>query len=105
MAKIISARTSVKEDKTLAIFSIEGKDQPVFLTAKQVKAACGVDRNFHLLKGGNLDVTYYKIGDKLTNGSDCTKDDTIVKEFTLEAPEKLAMMLMGATAGMSMFSM
>lgn len=105
MAKIISARTSVKEDKTLAIFTLEG-DKTVFLTSKQVKAACGVDRNFHLLKGGTLDVTYYKVDEVMGgSGGKCTKDDTIVKEFSLECPEKLAMMLMGATAGMSMFSM
>ena len=106
MAKIISVRTSVKEDKTLGIFTVEGRTEPLFLTSKQVKAVCGIDRNFHLLKGGDLTVTFYK-KDEVMGGSGgiCTKDDTIIKEYSLEAPEKLSMLVMGATAGMSMFSM
>lgn len=106
MAKITSVRTKVKKDgSVLGIFHIEGSEQPIFLTGKQVKAACGIDKNLHLLKDGSIEVEYYAVGDKLVGGAECTKENSVVKEFTLEAPKQLSMMLMGATAGMAMFTM
>ena len=101
--KITSVRTSVKEDKVLAVIHVEGKEQPIFLTSKQIEAATGLTRNFSVLKGADINVKYYNVGDKLANGSECTKADTLVKEFDIELSEGLSNIASAAAFGASMF--
>lgn len=103
MKKIISVRTAVKEDKVLGIFQLEGVEKPIFLTDKQVHSATGLKTNFSILKGSMLDVTYYAVGDKLANGAECTKADTLVKEFSFELSEKTGNIAAAAAFGASMF--
>lgn len=103
MKKIVNVRTSVKEDKVLGVFQLEGQTNPVFLTDKQVFAATGLRNNFSILKGSSLDIIYYKTGDKLANGQECTKDDTLVKEYSFDLAEKTANIAAAAAFGASMF--
>lgn len=103
MAKITSARTSVKEDKVLAILEVEGLSKPVFLTDKQIKAATGLKANFSILKGSDIKVEFYKKGDKLVSGSECTVDDTLVKEYSIELAPQTANIATAAAFGASMF--
>lgn len=103
MSKIISCRTSVKEDKVLAVISIEGSDKPIFLTAKQVFSATGLQNNFSILKGSDIHVEYYKKGDKLINGSECTKDDTILKEYSIDLSASVLNIATASAFGASMF--
>lgn len=103
MAKITSVRTSVKPDKTLAIIRVEGAADPIFLTGKQVEAATGLSRNFSVLAGSDLEVVFYKKDEELASGSKCTKDNTIVKEFSIELSPKLAGIASAAAFGASMF--
>lgn len=103
MKTITRVRTSVKEDRTLAIFNVEGSDDPIFLTSKQVNAATGLDRNFSILKGSKLDVTFYAEGDELVGGGKCTKDNTIVKEFEFELSDRMSNIAAAASFGASMF--
>lgn len=103
MSKIKSVRTSVKEDKVLAVISIEGRETPIFLTSKQISAATGISKNFSVLKGSDIEVSFYKIDDELSNGQKCTKDDTIIKEYSIELHQDLAKIAMAASLGASMF--
>ena len=103
MAKITSVRTSVKTDKTLAIIRIEGQDNPVFLTDKQVKAATGLSKNFSVLRGSDLEVEYYAVDEELASGQKCTKANTIVKEFSIELAPDMAKIASAAAFGASMF--
>ena len=103
MAKIISVRTSVKEDKVLVVFHIEGKEKPVFLTSKQVTSATGLKANFGILKGSDLDVVYHKQGDKLFSGGVADADDKLVKEFSIELSDIASKIAMAAGFGASMF--
>lgn len=103
MPKIISVRTSVKEDKVLGVFQLEGQEKPVFLTDKQVAAATGLNHNFSILKGSTLDVVYYKKGDKLVNGTEVTDDNKIIKEFSFDLAERTANIATAAAFGASMF--
>jgi len=104
MSKITQVRTKVKQDgSVLAIFNLEGKDNPVFLTGKQVHAACGLSNNFSVLKGSDLSVEYYSKGDTLVSGAECTKDKTIVKSFEIELSDKLSGIASAAAFGASMF--
>ena len=103
MAKITSVRTSVKEDKVLVVFSIDGKDKPVFLTSKQVTSATGLKANFGVLKGSDLDVVYHKKGDTLFSGGVADSDDKIIKEFSLELSDMANKIAMAAGFGASMF--
>lgn len=104
MAKITSIRTKVKEDQSvLAIIKAEGIEQTIFLTSKQINAACGLSNNFSLLKGADINVTFYKKGDKLVSGAEVTDDNKIVKEFDLELPAKLQGIQAAAAFGASMF--
>ena len=55
----------------------------IYLSQKQLT---GVGfRNPHATKGCNIDVTFYKKGDKMFNDVECTSDETIVKDFSLES--------------------
>lgn len=103
MKKIASVKTAVKEDKVLGVFTLEGQEKPIFLTDKQVFSATGLRNNFSILRGSSLEVTYYAIGDKLANGSECTKADTIVKEYAFELAEKTGNIAAAAAFGASMF--
>lgn len=107
MALITSIRTKVKDDNSvLAIIRTEGMaadSTPIFLTAKQIAAACGLSNNFSLLKGADINVTYYKKGEKLVSGAEVTDDGKIVKEFDLELPAKLQGIQAAAAFGASMF--
>lgn len=103
MAKIISVRTSVKEDKTLGVFQVEGKEKPIFLTDKQIASATGLTRNFSILKGADISVEYHKVGDKLHNGTECTKENTLIKEFSIELPDRLNNIAAASAFGASMF--
>lgn len=103
MAKIISVRTSVKEDRTLAVIRVEGKENPIFLTAKQVEAATGLSRNFSVLKGSDINVEFYKENDELVGGGKCTKADTLVKEFDIELAASVNNIATAAAFGASMF--
>lgn len=104
MSKITKVRTKVKQDgSVLAIFSLEGQDNPVFLTGKQVQAACGLRNNFSVLKDSDLSVEYYSKGDTLISGAECTKDGTIVKSFEIELSPRLAGIASAAAFGASMF--
>lgn len=105
MARILGVRTSVKEDRTLGIFTVEDRKDPIFLTAPQIKSACGLNNNFHLLKGGDLDVEFYKTGEQLISGAECTKDDSIVKSFELTMPESMTKLAMAASVGFSSISL
>lgn len=101
--KITNVRTSVKEDKVLAIIRVEGRENPIFLTSKQVEAATGLSRNFSVLKGSDINVEFYKKGDKLNNGAECTTDDTIVKEYDIELAQGINNIATAAAFGASMF--
>ena len=101
--KITSIRTSVKEDRTLAIIRVEGQEKPIFLTAKQVEAATGLSRNFSVLKGSDINVTYYKVDEELRNGEKCTKENTIIKEFDIELTDRLSNIATASAFGASMF--
>ena len=101
--KITSVRTSVKEDKVLAIIRVEGKEQPIFLTAKQIEAATGLSRNFSVLKGSDINVEYYAEGDELANGTKCTKANTLVKEYDIELAASVNNIATAAAFGASMF--
>ena len=107
MALITSIRTKVREDNSvLAIIRTEGMANdaaPIFLTSKQIAAACGLSTNFSLLKGADLNVTFYKKGDKLVSGAEVTDEGKIVKEFDLELPAKLQGIQAAAAFGASMF--
>lgn len=103
MKKISSVRTSVKEDKVLGVFQLEGVTNPVFLTGKQIEAATGLKNNFSILKGSSLDIVYYKKGEKLINDTECTADDKIVKEFSFELSEGTMKIATAAAFGASMF--
>jgi hypothetical protein len=103
MKKITSVRTSVKEDKVLAVIFLENVEKPVFLTSKQVHAATGLNNNFSILKGSSLDVVYYKKGDKLVNGGECSDDNTLVKEYAFELSDTTAKIATAAAFGASMF--
>lgn len=102
--KISSVRTKVKEDNSvLAIIRVEGNDNAIFLTSKQIQAACGLSNNFSLLKGADLSVTYYAKGDKLVSGAEVTDDNKIVKEFEIELPQHLTNIQAAASFGAAMF--
>lgn len=103
MKKITSVKTAVKEDKVLGVFTLEGSDKVIFLTDKQVFAATGLKNNFSILKGSSLEVSYYAVGDKLANGSECTKADTLVKDFSFDLAEKTSNIAAAAAFGASMF--
>ena len=103
MNKITNVRTSVKEDRTLAIISVEGSETPIFLTSKQVASATGLDRNFSILKGSKINVTFYKKGEKMLNDRECTADDKIVKEFDFELADRLNDIASASAFGASMF--
>lgn len=103
MAKIVSVRTSVKEDRTLAVIRVEGSETPIFLTDKQVASATGLTRNFSVLKGSDINVEYYAEGAELANGAKCTKANTIVKEFDIELSETTSKIAMASAFGASMF--
>ena len=102
MSKIVNVRTSVKPDKTLAVIRVEGEEKTIFLTAAQVKAATGLKAHFQVLKGSDITVTYYAKGEKLSNGQECTEDNTIVKEFEIEVSDSLTNMASAAALGMFM---
>lgn len=102
MVKIQKVRVSVKEDRTLVIFQLEGAEKPIFLTGKQVTAGTGLLSNFHVLRGSTLEVEFYKKDEEMLNGK-CTKDETIIKEFTFELTEKLSNIAGAAAFGASMF--
>ena len=90
MALITSVRTKVKEDNsTLAIIKAEGIETTIFLTSKQIKSACGLANNFSILKGADIEVEFYKKGDKLVSGAEVTDDNKIVKEYSIELPAHL----------------
>ncbi len=102
--KITKVRTSVKQDKVLAvIFTEELGDKPIFLTDKQVTAATGLKANFSILKGADISVEFFKKGDTLLNGKECTEDDVIVKDFELELSDRLNNIAAAASFGASMF--
>lgn len=103
MKKIVSIKTSVKEDKVLAVITLEGQENPVFLTDKQVAAATGLKNNFSILKGSSLDVVYYKKGDKLLNGTECSDDNKLVKEFSFDLSDSTLKIATAAAFGASMF--
>ena len=104
MAKITNVRTKVKEDNsTLAILTVEGQDNPIFLTGKQIMAACGLKNNFMVLKGADLNVVFYARGELLVNGTEVTDDNKIVKEFDIELPEKLVQIQTAVSFGASLF--
>ena len=90
MALITSVRTKVKEDNSvLAIIKAQDIENTIFLTGKQVKSACGLSNNFSILKGADIEVEFYKKGDKLVNGAEVTDDNKIVKEYSIELPAHL----------------
>lgn len=103
MARITSVRTSVKPDKVLAVIHVEGRQDPIFLTSKQVEAATGLSRNFSVLKGSDINFAFYKEGDELIGGGKCTKSDTIIKEFDIELAESVNKIATAAAFGASMF--
>ena len=103
MKKISSVRTSVKEDRVLAIIRVEGSDNPIFLSAKQIKSATGLSSNFSILKGSSISATFYKKGEKMFSGGECTEDGKIVREFEFELAEKTANIAAAAAFGASMF--
>jgi len=103
MKKIVSVKTKVTEEKTLIILALEGQENPVFLTNRQVTAGTDLRGNFGVLKGSKLEVTYYKKGDKMNSGTECSADDKIVKEFTFELSEKLNNIGAASAFGASMF--
>ena len=103
MKKITSVKTAVKEDKVLGVFTLEGSDKAIFLTDKQIYSATGLKNNFSILKGSSLEVSYYAVGDKLANGSECTKADTLIKDFSFELSEKIGNIAAAAAFGASIF--
>jgi len=99
---ITRVRVSNKENKTpLCIFNIEGTEQPVFLTQSQVQSATGFASNFQSLVGEALTVEFYAKDAKLPlTDAPCTKDGTIVKEFTFEMSETTSKISKAAALGM-----
>ena len=105
LKNITNVRTFVKEDgTTMAVIRIEGSDDPIFLSAKQIMSASGLKNNFSVLRGSKIAVTYYKVDEELVGGAKCTKDNTIVKEFEIELSDSIQKIAQAAAFGVSMFS-
>lgn len=106
MLKISKVRTKVRDGKPpLIILIVEGREEPVFLTGKQVRAATGISGNFTALVGCKIDVTFYKEGDEMAGGAKYEgSDEKIVKEFEITLKPSLKDMSDAAAVGLGMFS-
>lgn len=75
----------------------------IYLSQKQLESV-GYN-NPQALIGNKLTIEYYKTGDKLITGSECTKDNMIVKSFSIEASASDITLAKAANAGFRSFSM
>lgn len=80
--------------KSARLFNRNGRDLVCFngnivVSAKQVADATGLKAQYQILVGGNISVDFYKADEKMRNDVVCTKDNMIVKEFTIELPSEL----------------
>lgn len=86
------------EDKAMVCINDE-----IHVSLKQVQAL-GYQTPQSLL-GNKITVEYYKTGDKLLNDKECTKDNTIIKSFEVEASSKDIDMAKAANAGFKIFAL
>lgn len=75
----------------------------IHLSLKQIEAL-GYS-NPQALLGNEITVVYYAVGDKMVNEKDCTKADTIVKSFEIEASAEDIKMLKAVNAGFKVFAL
>ena len=54
--------------------------EAVFQTVKQIKAKTNVSSNFDVLEGLECTVDYFAVGEELSNGEKCDKENWIVKD-------------------------
>ena len=102
MPLIKQVRISTRDEKTLISMKVEGVDERVYFTPAQIKANTGLDTAFHVLKGSDIELEWYKKGDTLVNGNEVTDDNKIVKEFSIEPSALLSQMQMMGAFGVAM---
>jgi len=94
METILTANLWTKDNKSKVV--INGK---YFLPAGMVKNQTGISTNHQILIGSNISVDFYKVGEAITDDMNCTKDDCIVKAFTIELAPMLQQYASAAAFG------
>lgn len=59
---------------------IQTASQDVWVSVKQWQSK-GCSNNLDSYVGGDIEVDYFKTGEKLINGTDCTKDNILLRDF------------------------
>ena len=91
-------RSYLKVDKAMVCIN-----DTIHVSLKQVQAL-GYD-NPQALLGNEITVVYYAIDEEMINKAKCTKDNTIVKSFEVEASAEDIRLIKAANAGFRTFAL
>lgn len=95
---IKKVRSYMKDDRTMVCIN-----DTIHLSLKQI-AALGYS-NIQALIGNEITVVYYALDEEMVNKAKCTKADTIVKSFEIEASADDIKMQKAVNAGFKVFAL
>jgi hypothetical protein len=83
MAKILAIKPVVTKAGRPSVL-IQTATADIWVSHKQYQSK-GCSNTFENYVGGDIEADYYKTGEPLFDGTPCTKDDTIVRDFSMSA--------------------
>jgi len=95
MAKILAVKPIITKSGSVRVLVTTGsKDH--WIPFGQWKNKCHNPLESYI--GGNIETDYYKAGDEMTNGENCTDDDKVLRDFIASINPEVAAIAQATTA-------